>query len=138
MRYRRGYLLAVLPLLATPLGSLAGDVSPGLWETTAQVTMPGTQQGVSANIPPIKETRCFRSTDVQDPQKLIPADAACQLTTSRMDGNRLSWEMQCKGGMSGTGELTFTSSSYEGVFTTTGSGAHLTMNYSGRRIGDCQ
>lgn len=128
----------MLPLLATSPGSLAADVSPGLWETTAQVTIPGSQQGVGANTSPIKETRCFRSTDVQDPQKLIPADAACRLTTSRMDGNRLSWAMQCQGGMSGTGALTFTSNSYEGVFTTTGSGAQLTMNYSGRRIGDCQ
>ncbi len=137
MPYRRGYLLFALPtLLAASTVSLAADVTPGLWETTAEVTMPG-QQG-AASIPPITQTRCFRSTDVQDAQKLIPKDAACQLTTSQMNGNRLSWGMQCQGGMSGTGEVTFTSTSYEGVFKTTGTGMQMTMNYSGRRIGDCK
>ncbi len=136
MPYRRGYLFALLPFLAAPTISLAADVSPGLWETTAEVTMPGHQGG--ASIPPITQTRCFRSTDVQDAQQLIPKDAACQLTTSQMNGNRLSWGMQCQGGMNGTGEVTFTSTRYEGVFRTTGPGTQMTMNYSGRRIGDCE
>lgn len=138
MLRHRGSIFAGLFLFALSAGAQAADVAPGLWETSAQFSMPDTPQTAGTSIPPITQTRCFRSTDVDNPEKLIPPDAACQLTTSRVEGNKVTWSMQCKGGMSGSGELTFTSNSYQGVFRTDGAGMKLTMNYSGRRIGDCR
>ena len=132
---RYGAAVAAVALCAIALSSAAADVAPGLWETTAQVDMP---EAAGGNIAPITQTRCFRNTDVQDPQKLMPADAGCELSMSRMEGNRLTWGMKCASGMAGSGEVTFTPTSYEGVFRATGGGTQMTMNYSGKRIGDCQ
>jgi uncharacterized protein DUF3617 len=132
VRIFAGPAIFVISLAAT-----AADVSSGLWETTAQITIPDMAQAERTNVIPITQTRCFRNSDVGNPQQLIPPDSACQLTTSRMDGNTVSWAMQCAGGMAGSGELTFTSDSYQGTFRTTVNGMPLTMSYAGKRIGDC-
>lgn len=110
----------------------AADIRPGLWETTATVQLPGQQMA------PTKNTSCMRAEDLKDPNKMMPAGAVCQLMSSNTSGNRVTWAVQCGSEMKGTGELTFQSDSYQGTFRTDGGPVTMTMNYSGRRVGDCR
>lgn len=119
--------LAVLSFAAT-----AADIRPGLWETTATVQMP------DKTMPPAKTQSCMRTEDLKDPNKMMPAGAACQLMSSNTSGNRVTWQVQCGSAMKGSGELTFQSDSYQGSFRTEGGLVQMSMAYSGRRIGDCK
>jgi len=124
-------------VLVTATGTDAQTPQPGLWEITASMETPG------MSMPPKTITQCIRDTD--NPDSLIPTDQSCVIENKRAVGNKLSWTMRCQQGntvMTGTGELTLSGSSYEGVSQITvreGSGEAVNMSsrYSARRVGNC-
>ena len=62
----------------------------------------------------------------------------------RFQGNTATWEMACKGPeqMKGTGSMTYEGDRYSGVNRMTmnqgGQVMNMTMNYSGRYLGECK
>jgi hypothetical protein len=61
-----------------------------------------------------------------------------------MQGNTASWNMACKGegAMTGSGTATYSGTSYTGTnrmtMTRGGQVQTMTMQYSGRRLGECK
>ncbi len=68
--------------------------------------------------------------------KALPSAApGCTMSDYKADGDKVSWKMACKG-MAGTGDITFTGDTYEGLMNVT-SPHVMAMKMSGKRVGDC-
>ena len=133
-------------LAATSAHGAAGpNMKEGLWEVTVKMDMPGMPQGMPAQT----TQRCITGKDMEDPRKVGPGGdprnaSTCEVTNYRMQGNTASWNMACKGPeqMSGTGSITYEGNRYSGVNRMSMKQGNevmqMTMNYSGRYLGDCK
>ena len=122
--------------------AFAGDsipIEPGLWEMTSTSTT-----SMSPQPQTVTENECVDQTEysVSD---LLPDDNNCTLTESNVNGNTLSWTMQCSApdGTTSNGGGEFTSNGGSGS-----GNMHMTMQYQGqtfniqtswkgKRIGSC-
>jgi hypothetical protein len=123
----------------------------GNWEITIQMDMPGMPSGMS--MPPMKTTQCITPRDAADPMKSLPQRPAgrggatnpndCTISNYKTEGNKVSWSMTCTGAqpMNGTGEFVYAADSYTGTMKMDmargGQPMTMTMNYAGKRLGDC-
>jgi hypothetical protein len=128
-----------------------GPRRDGNWEVTMTMDMPGMPQGMS--MPPMKTTQCITPQEAADPSKSVPQRPAgrggapnpndCKVSDYKTEGNKVSWTMKCDGTqpMSGTGEFVYGVDSYTGTMkmemSRGGQPMAMTMNYSGKRLGDC-
>lgn len=140
-------LVAATCLAAAPAlyAAAAPNMKPGLWEVTVKMDMPGMPQGMQAQT----TQRCVTPKDLEDPRSVGPGadprtSGKCEVSNYRLQGNTATWEMACKGPeqMKGTGSMTYEGDRYSGVNRMTmnqgGQVMNMTMNYSGRYLGDCK
>lgn len=118
----------------------------GLWEISTRMEMPNMPQ-MPKGMPGMGETtmkHCYRKEDVRDDKKIVPQgqnDPNCAVKDTKVSGNKVIWEVQCKGGQGNSrGEMVYHSDSYEGVMKTTHPEmkGEMVMHYRGKRIGDCK
>jgi len=135
-------------LIAIVLSGIAHAAAPnmkeGLWEITTKMEMPGMPVGM----PPQVMQQCFTRNDLEDPRKTVPSggpgDSSCQMTDYKMQGNTATWNMACRGegAMTGSGSITYGGTSYTGAnrmtMTQGGYAQTMTMQYSGRHLGECK
>jgi len=136
--------LLVTVLLCGGAHAAAPNMSEGLWEITTQMDMPG----MPAGMPPQTVKQCITRKDVENPQKLAPQGGPgsdhCQMSNYRMTGNTASWNWTCRGKeeMTGSGTMTFSGTSYTATTRMSikhgGQIQNMTMQYSGKRVGDCK
>ena len=122
----------------------APDLKEGLWEITTKMEMPGMPAGMKPQV----MQQCLTKKDLDDPRKTAPGgdpkDNRCQMTDYKMQGNTATWNMACKGeeAMTGSGSITYSGTSYSGTSKMTtkrgGQAQTMTMNYTGRRLGECK
>jgi hypothetical protein len=132
-----------LATLAGPAGAAAPNMKEGLWEITTRTEMAGMPTG---GIKPVVMTQCVTKKDLEDPRKTAPGgdDARCQVTDHKVQGNAASWNMACKGegNMTGSGTITYSGTSYTGsskmTMTHGGKPQTMTVNYSGKHLGECK
>ena len=141
-------LVVALPCVSTfdVAHAAAGpNMKPGLWEQTVKMDMPGMPQGMQEH----KSQRCVPPKGLEDARKVWavsdPRTASqCEVSNFRMQGNTSTWDMACKGQqqMKGSGSMTYQGDRYSGVNRMTmnqgGQTMTMTMNYSGRYLGDCK
>ena len=119
--------------------SFAGSVpnmKAGLWEITVKTEMPGME------MPPMKHTQCLTKKDFvpQGPQQ---PGQECTVTDVKVDGNTVTWSIQCNtpgGKMKGTGKTTYSGNSFKGtmVMSMPQANMKITTHMNGKRIGDCK
>jgi hypothetical protein len=148
----RLFTLATAACLAALVSTALFAQAPrrdGNWEVTITMEMPNMPNGMS--MPPIKTTQCVTPAEAADPQKALPQRPAgrggnpddCTVSDYKTEGSKVSWSMKCEGStkMDGTGEITYSGDSYTGVMKMNmdrgGQPMSMTMNYSGKRLGDC-
>jgi hypothetical protein len=122
-----------LSLSSTALA--AATMMPGLWEITASIEMPG----IPFQPPPQTMQHCYTDEDVKS--EPVPANENCQITNLKTSGNKITWQLECKGEMAGKGqgEIVFQGdSAYEGNATIEAQGMIMVTKYKGRRIGECK
>lgn len=140
-------LILALTVLATLICEGAHAAAPnmraGMWEITVRMDMPGMPGGM----PPQVVKQCLTQKDTENPQKITQGSQGadnCQISNYQLKGNTASWDMACKGAeeMTGSGTITFGGDSYTGTTRMTmksgGQPHNMTMQYSGKRIGDCK
>ena len=114
------------------------DIQEGEWEITTKINIPA----MGMEMPPMKHTQCLTKKDLI-PQK-SQAGEECKIAQSKVTGNTVTWSMQCSGGhggeMKGTGEITYSGSSFKGKIEMKGtqSNSKMTSHINGQRIGDCK
>ena len=142
MRFTLAAAVAIT-LISQGAQAAAPNMRAGMWEITVTMDM----AGMPAGIPPQVVKQCLTQKDAENPQKFAqggPGSDRCQISNYQLKGNTASWDMACKGPeeMTGTGIFTFAGDSYTGTTRMTmksGGQAHnMTMQYSGKRVGDCK
>lgn len=98
-----------------------------------------TMEGMRMPGPPRQVCAKAGQTDGLTP----PMQGECQFSDRTTVGNRTTFRVTCTGpeAMSGTGEITATPTSYQGVMRLSakidGQASNMTSEYSGRLVGKC-
>lgn len=135
---------AVFAVSAFAVSLLAqGQMKPGRWEITTQIDMPG----LPVKMQPTKTTMCVTPEQAKTPGATVSGPAGrgrgssddCKATDQKIDGNKVTWKMACTGAqaMTGDGEMVFNGDSYTGKMNMNMAQGQMTMQYTGKRIGDC-
>jgi hypothetical protein len=131
--------LAVMPLalcLAPAPAFCADEKVPGdEWEATVRMSMPG----MAMQMPPQTAKVCREKNRAWDgPPMDKQTEDRCKVSGWQVSGNHATWKVTCEGGMSGTGDMTFTPDSYTGTMNVSMEGRAMKMDLSGKKTGkDC-
>ncbi len=114
------------------------NVEKGMWEISNRMEV----SGMPIKIPDSKISQCI------DRQTIVPkadekVNKYCKIIEQKIDGNTVSWKMQCTNKMQSHGSITYSGQTFEGLVTTTtevpSMGEMIITNHiSGRRTGECK
>ena len=135
-------IVSIACFTATVATAAPENMAPGLWEITIKIDMPGMPAGAGTNT----VRQCITQKDVTSGSYATPAthDKKCEVKDFKIEGNKSSWNMVCKGenAMTGSGSTTFNGNSYSGTMkmamTHSGNVMNMTQVFTGKRIGDCK
>ena len=137
---RLAWLTGAAILLLSPLAIADHPgVHEGEWEFTRQMSIPG----MPFQPPATTTKQCVGAKDmVPRPPK---EQGDCEISSIKVDGNKVSWHVKCTGKRSaeGDGQITYGKDSVEGSATfkmqhpRSGQPIEATQTIKGRRIGDC-
>jgi len=134
--------LALFLTAATAFGAQP-NMQAGMWEITIKMDM----ERAPFPMPPMTVKQCVTKDDLKDGRKTLPSSSNkkddCEVTDYKAAGNKVSWKMLCKNGGSGTGEMVYQGTSYNGTMTMTqkdkkGGTAKIVQHYKGKRTGECK
>jgi len=121
--------------IATAADAPKNPMKPGKWEITTQMDMPGMQMPARTFI------KCITKEDAANVESAIPRgrnDASCTLSDVKVDGNTVSWKMNCEERkVSGEGKITYENDAYSGEMHMKTPDHEMTIKHSGKRVGDC-
>src|SRR5262245_24264441 len=110
---------------------------PGVWwEGTVQMSM----AGMGRMMPPTTDRFCRPNASGWDEPPPMGRDSDCRLTEKSVSGNTLTWKMACTKPQqaTGSGEMTFTPTDYNGTMSMTLPEGSMTIKMSGHKVGgDC-
>lgn len=137
-----GALILLTALMASaPLGAAGPNMQPGLWEITTKTVVPGMPMAA----PPHTFRHCYRPADIKEARDMVPKDKTCKMDSVSQSGNAVSWAVTCNmdgSPMKGQGQITYAGQSYQGKVSMNGKmegqDFRMSMEYSGRRVGDCK
>ena len=133
--------LFALPLTAA--AAAAGGLTPGLYEYTMKMNMPGMPN--MSNMPATTMQRCISAKDVEGNKAIeMPADrnSDCQVIDLVQSGGQFSYKMACTkpqkldGNVKGT--ITATSMAMEMTMSMPEMPGPMTQSIAAKRIGDCK
>lgn len=152
MRQAAPTLKTLLCASAILAGALAGsraagaadhpNIQPGNWEITISMEMPGMPAR-----PAMTNTHCIKPDQIKDSQSFADSmqdktRGKCKVSDLKFDSDKLSYSFACEGGATGTSELVFGGTTYEGTnkITVPGRGngpMTMTQHFKAKRVGDC-
>lgn len=108
-------LITALLLATFAYGACAADVSPGNWEITVTMRVPGVPQAFG----PYSRNQCLQANDTKDPGRVfgaLPGAGACQFGNRNDTGSRYSFTVSCGGvfPMTGNGSVNYSAQSMNG------------------------
>jgi hypothetical protein len=139
-------VMALIGAMAAGRAAYAADhpnLQPGKWETSLTMDMPGMPAR-----PAITTTHCVKPDEVKDNQSVAERMQAnskgkCKVSDVKFEGDKLSYSFTCDTGASGTTELVFGGTTYEGTTKIAISGRgnapamSMTQHFKSKRLGDC-
>jgi hypothetical protein len=136
-------LLFALSLLCATIVAAEPNFSEGMWEIKAELKLEGMPFPMPAM--PVNYSQCITKKDMVPQQK--DKNQECTKVSEKMEGNTLTWAMQCKDKKGSVTDSTG-SATYAGItfnarirnVTTDkkGTKSESNMTMSGRRTGDCK
>jgi hypothetical protein len=135
---KRWTLFAAIAALALPLvATAASPQKAGRWETTVEMEMPG----LPTKVPPMTNAICVSKEDAEHPENALPkASAGCKVTDYKIDGNTVTWSMQCNnqhGAITGKGKIVYSGDTYAGTMDMTMGDQAMHAKYTGKYKGAC-
>ncbi|MES9831549.1 MAG: DUF3617 family protein [Candidatus Thiodiazotropha sp. DIVDIV] len=132
-------IVLISSILSSSLSTFcsASDVnmSPGLWEWTAVMDMPG----MPLQLPPASYTTCITQAD------FVPKDSElgqqCETIDLKTEGDTVSWNITCsQDGMNTTsqGQITYFGDRAEGTINISSQGMQMRSKTTGKRVGPCK
>lgn len=136
---------AIIAAISAAGAAYAADhpnLQPGNWETSMTMEMAGMPPR-----PAITTTHCIKPDQIKDNQSLAEsmqtnAKSKCKVSDVKFEADKLSYSFACDSGASGTSELIFGGTTYEGTtkISVPGRGAGpmtMTQHFKSKRLGDC-
>ena len=115
------------------------NVEEGMWEITSKIDMSGLP--VKVNIGEQKITQCI------DKQKIVPStdkkiNKYCTISDQKIEGNTVTWKMQCTNNMHSEGSVTYNGDTFSGKMTSVAEIPNMgkmttVIHMKGKRIGEC-
>ena len=138
MRNKLSYLAAAIVAVAIVLPAVGEESpqKPGKWQIKMEMEIPG----MPVKMPPITMNVCVTEEDLKDPQKSVPNDpkSDCKVADYKVDGKKVSWSVDCpKQQTKGSGEITYTDTSYSGWMNMKIGEQEMKTKYSGKWLGEC-
>lgn len=134
-------LLVVCAVLfpAQTLFAAGPNMKEGNWEVVTSMKM----EGMPFPIPPMKINHCYTSKEIEDSKNPAASDAdkknECTVKDQRVTGNKVTWNMACKDGSTGSGEASYNGNTFDSITTFKDkSGTATTTSMKGKRLGDCK
>jgi len=131
------YLAAAVVFAGVTTAQADIDVKEGLWEISNHIEM----SGMPIKLPDTTITQCIDKT------KIIPKtddkiNKYCKVIDQKVDGDTVSWKMECKNNMESEGSVTYHGETFEGSITTKMEVPNMgvmtmTITATGKRIGEC-
>ena len=114
------------------------NMKEGNWEVTTVIKYPD----MGMVFPPFTFTQCLTAKDIV-PQSDQPGYEGCKVKNSKISGNTVTWEIDCKennsGYTSGNGSITYAGTTLKGMMSIKGAeGAIITGEMSGKYLGPCK
>ncbi len=133
-------LLAAFAFISCASPAFAQEMSPGLWELTAEMKM----QGMA--MPPNKFTHCYSAKDIASGKQYgMDEKSKCNISNMKNAGGNISYDMSCAADgtkMTGTvkGTMSATAFAFEQKLRMTPDQGMGEMHsfIKGRRLGDCK
>ena len=133
--------MAAVLVLVAGLYAASVNMKEGKWEVTMTMDL----KDIPFPMPPVKYTQCITKKDIEDSKNTVPNSGKkdeCSVKEYKIIGSKVTWETECRDGSKGTGEITYSGTSYSGVMkmeTTDKKGVKSTVNYKikGNRVGGC-
>lgn len=127
-------ILCSVSLVALSAVPAAAGPNGDQWEVTSQMTMEGMPAGMGMPA----QTRQVCSAHEWTKPPVANDHGDCKTTDFKNVGNKATWKVTCSGGMSGEAEITRNGAdAYAGWMKMTMPQGTMTMNLSGKRVGDC-
>ena len=131
-----------LALILTAFTGAYADINihEGEWEITSKIEMKG--MPIQVKIQETTITQCI------DKEKIIPKtdkkiNKYCTISEQKIEGDTVTWKMQCTNNMQSEGSVTYHGDTFEGVVNSNievpNIGAMtMVINMKGKRIGACK
>lgn len=106
------------------------------WEVTSKMSMEGMPMAM-----PARSVKICSAKEWKEPPGAADERRKCTTSDFRWEGNKATWKTVCAGppAMTGDGQLTRESpDAFSGVIRFASSDGVMTINLTGRRIGDCE
>lgn len=133
--------LSTLTLFASPMAFAAATLTPGMYDYTMKMNMPG----APANMPAQTFQRCLGAKDVAGNaafQSPTSPDSDCKIKDLVQSGSQFSYKMSCtkpeKMDSAVKGTVTATSMMMDMTMTMAGAPGPMTQTMTAKRIGDCK
>jgi hypothetical protein len=114
--------------------AMATDAKGELWETTSQMSM----EGMPFQMPARTQKVCAAKDRTEPPGANDPQRNCTNANVRTADG-KVTWDVRCTGpDMTGVGEITYSGTdAYSGSIRFTAEQGPMTVNLSGRKLGEC-
>lgn len=125
---------SVVFVVASLCSAAAFGESGSYWEISSQMNMSGMAMP-SANV-----KTCVAKSSEKDPAQMMrnQNDSSCKLSDIKTSGNKTTWKVTCSADhVTGDGELTMATNSYDGVTHMNTQQGAATMTYHGQRGASC-
>lgn len=137
LRRKFKYFALTLILMAFTSAHADVDLHEGMWEITSKIEM----SGIPVQIPETKVSQCINK------EKIIPktnkkVNEHCTISEQKIEGNTVTWKMNCAGKMESQGSITYHGDTFEGLITTQTEVPNMgmmtmTIHLTGKRTGEC-
>ena len=114
------------------------NIHEGEWEITNNIEMSG---GLSMKMPSTTVTQCINK------EKIVPKtdkkiNKYCTISEQNIEGDTVTWKMQCKNNMHSEGSVTYHGETFEGTINTKTEIPNMgtmsmIIHMKGKRIGEC-
>ncbi len=132
-------IIAATAALIAATNASAQEMPGGLWEIKTKMEMPGMPPEMAGKLGNQIITHCVKPGERKWSEQRNPneRERQCEQTEMKTEGNKVSWKMKCKSGMSGEGSVTHNGKdAYKMDMTMNMQQGSMKMQSEGKRIAD--
>ena len=136
---KSGLAFAAAAVFSFATSTSAQEMPGGLWEIKTKMEIPGMPPEMADKLGNQTMTHCVKPGERKWSEQRNPneRERQCEQTEMKTEGNKVSWKMKCKDGMSGEASVTHNGKdAYKMDMTMNMKQGSMKMQSEGKRIAD--